>query len=43
MALLELDVDVGEGLIDALPKCDKAVVDKNDVQRRGDENGEEDK
>src|SRR5665811_1999636 len=43
VALLELDVDVGEGLIDALPKRDKPVVDKNDVQCRGEENGEDDK
>ena len=27
MALLELDVDVGKGLVDPLPKPDQAVVD----------------
>ena len=30
MALLELDVDIGEGLADPLPQGDKAVIDDDD-------------
>ena len=42
MALLELHVDVGEGLTDALPQRDQAVIDHDDIENGGCNDAEND-
>jgi hypothetical protein len=38
VALLELNIDVGEGLVRALAQRNKAVVDRNDPDHEQDDN-----
>jgi hypothetical protein len=41
VALLELDVDIGERLIGSLPHCDKAVVDADRPNHEDDNDAED--